>query len=100
MTKNKRYTYLDYSKNKYIGSFFCNGVILKNNGVVYRLNEQDNRIKELEKENEKLKIDIMGQSEEIEILSDENERLKQIREEQIETILKQKRKIRELEEMV
>ncbi len=41
------------------------------------LNEQEERIKQLEKENKQLQIDIMGQSEEIEILSDENTRLKQ-----------------------
>ena len=45
--------------------------------IVDLLNEQDTRIKELEKENKQLQIDIMGQSEEIEILSDENKRLKQ-----------------------
>ena len=55
MSENKRYTYLDYSKDKYIGSFFCNGVILKNNEVVDILKEQEERIKELEKENEQLK---------------------------------------------
>lgn len=49
---------------------------LRNDELIDLLNEQYNRIKELEKENEKLKIDIMGQSEEIEILSDENKRLK------------------------
>lgn len=37
----------------------------------------EKKIKELEKENKQLQIDIMGQSEEIEILSDENKRLKQ-----------------------
>ena len=45
--------------------------------VVRRLNEQEKRIQELEKENKQLQIEIMGQSEEIEILSDENTRLKQ-----------------------
>lgn len=50
---------------------------MRNDELVELLDEQYNRIKELEKENKKLKIDIMGQSEEIEILSDENKRLKQ-----------------------
>lgn len=50
---------------------------MRNDELVDLLNKQHNQIKELEKENEKLKIDIMGQSEEIEILSDENKRLKQ-----------------------
>ena len=42
-----------------------------------RLNEQDERIKELEKENKQLQIEVLGQSEEIEILSDENQQLKE-----------------------
>jgi len=39
--------------------------------------EQKERIKELEQENKQLQIEVLGQSEEIEILSDENKRLKQ-----------------------
>ena len=41
------------------------------------LNEQDERIRELEKENKQLQIEVLGQSEEIEILSDENQQLKE-----------------------
>lgn len=41
------------------------------------LKEKEERIKELEKENKSLQIEVLGQSEEIEILSDENKRLKQ-----------------------
>lgn len=47
MSENKIYTYLDYSKNKYIGSFFCNGVILKNNEVVDILKKQEEEIQRL-----------------------------------------------------
>lgn len=101
MTENKRY---NIKPSKIIEDGFCiqdderehsfPTVDDKSHLIMYEkaLNEQDERIKQLQ-------IDIMGQSEEIEILSDENERLKQIREEQTETILKQKRKIRELEGM-
>ena len=75
-SKDKHYTYLDYSKDKYIGSFFCNDVMLKTNEVVELLNENEQlkqsltnkmdsdaywekkaiqRIKKLENENELLK---------------------------------------------
>lgn len=47
MTK-KRFTYLDASRNKYIGSFFCNDVPLTNDEVVDLLNKQNQRIQELE----------------------------------------------------
>ena len=50
---------------------------LRNDEVVKLLNEQDERIRELEKENKQLQIEVLGQSEEIEILFDENKRLKQ-----------------------
>lgn len=40
MTK-KRFTYLDASKNHYIGSFFCNDVPLTNKEVVDLLNENE-----------------------------------------------------------
>ena len=49
MSENKRYTYLGYSKDKYIGSFFCNGVILKNNEVVDILKEQEETIQNQKK---------------------------------------------------
>ena len=45
--------------------------------LVDLLNEQEERIRELEKENKQLQIEVLGQSEEIEILFDENKRLKQ-----------------------
>ena len=67
----KQYTYLNYSKDGYIGSFYENDKPLTTKEVWDILNEQEELIK----------------------------RLKQIREEQTETILKQKRKIRELEGM-
>ena len=69
-----------YDTTKAITDGECMGVFIDRSeceNVCNLLNEQYIRIKELEKENEKLKIDIMGQSEEIEILSDENKRLKQ-----------------------
>lgn len=37
----KRFTYLDASKNHYIGSFFCNGAPLTNKEVVDLLNENE-----------------------------------------------------------
>ena len=53
-----------------------------NYGAVFDLlNSQSAIIADLEKENEQLQIEVLGQSEEIEILSDENKRLnKRIRE--------------------
>ena len=86
MTENKRY---NIKPSKIIENGFCiqdderehsfPTVDDKSHLIMYEktLNEQDNRIKQLEKENKQLQIDIMGQSEEIEILSDENKRLKQ-----------------------
>ena len=44
----KRFTYLDASKNHYIGSFFCNDVPLTNEDVVDLLNENE----QLENENQ------------------------------------------------
>lgn len=44
----KRFTYLDASRNKYIGSFFCNGIPLTNSEVVDLLNENEQLKKELE----------------------------------------------------
>ena len=44
----KRYTYLDASRNKYIGSFFCNGKPLTNDEVADLLNENEKRINRLE----------------------------------------------------
>lgn len=35
----KRFTYLNASKNKYIGSFFCNNIPLTNDEVINYLNE-------------------------------------------------------------
>ena len=71
MTENKRYTYLDYSRDGHIGSFYLNDKPITNKEVWDLLNEQEELIK----------------------------RLKTIREEQTETILKQKRKMQELEGM-
>ena len=79
MTENKRY---DIKPSKIIENGFCiqddekehsfPTVDDKSHLIMYEkaLNEQDERIKQLQ-------IEIMGQSEEIEILSDENKRLKQ-----------------------
>ena len=53
----KRFTYLDASRNKYIGSFFCKGLPLTNLEVVDLLNE-----------NEELKQSI---NEVVELLSEE-----------------------------
>lgn len=50
MTENKRFTYLDASRNKYIGSFFCNGIPLTNQEVADFLNENG----QLKKENYEL----------------------------------------------
>ena len=55
MTKNERYTYLDYSKDGYIGSFYENGKPLTNKEVWAILNEQKKEIEYLDtkiKENE------------------------------------------------
>ena len=68
-SKDKQYTYLNYSRDGYIGSFYENDKPLTNKEVYDLLNGQEELIK----------------------------RLKTIREEQTETILKQKRKIKELE---
>lgn len=43
----KRFTYLDTSRNKYIGSFFCNGIPLTNLEVVDLLNENEHLKKQL-----------------------------------------------------
>ena len=48
-SKDKHYTYLDYSKEGYIGSFYENGKSLTNKEVCDLLNEQDNRIKSKER---------------------------------------------------
>ena len=69
-SKDKHYTYLNYSKDGYIGSFYENDKPLTTKEVWEILNGQEELIK----------------------------RLKTIREEQTETILKQKRKMQELEE--
>lgn len=47
----KRFTYLDASRNKYIGSFFCNDVPLTNDEVVDLLNENE----QLKQKNERYK---------------------------------------------
>ena len=49
MTKNKRYTYLNYSKDGYIGSFYENDKPLTNKEVWDILNEQEEEIEYLEK---------------------------------------------------
>ena len=53
----KRFTYLDASKNHYIGSFFCNGVPLTNKEVVDLLNENELKTAydKLQEENKLLK---------------------------------------------
>ena len=56
MTENKRFTYLDASRNKYIGSFFCNGIPLTNPEVVDLLNEN----RQLKQENDELKKENQG----------------------------------------
>ena len=70
MIERNIYTYLDYSRDKYIGSFFCNDIMLKTNEVVDILKEQEElintlkslimddeaRIEELKKENKKYKF--------------------------------------------
>lgn len=45
----KRFTYLDASKTKYIGSFFCNSVPLTNEEVVDLLNENEQLKQEIKK---------------------------------------------------
>lgn len=47
------------------------------NKIVDLMNEKNELINALKQENKQLEIDILGQSEEIEVLSDENKRLKQ-----------------------
>lgn len=46
----KRFTYLDASRNKYIGSFFCNGIPLTNQEVVDLLNEMSTENRQLKKQ--------------------------------------------------
>jgi hypothetical protein len=66
MTENKRFTYLDYSRDGYIGSFYLNDKPLTNKEVWDLLNKQDieiqriystldNRIEKLQEDLEKLK---------------------------------------------
>lgn len=47
----KRFTYLNYSRDGYIGSFYLNDKPLTSKEVWDLLNEQDNRIRELERIN-------------------------------------------------
>ena len=44
----KRFTYLNASKNHYIGSFFCNGAPLTNKEVVDLLNENEQLKQDIE----------------------------------------------------
>lgn len=60
-----------------VSNIYYNDELMTCGEVVDLLNKQNNRIKELETENDQLQIEVLGQSEEIEIISDENERLKQ-----------------------
>ena len=46
-SKDKHYTYLDYSKDGYIGSFYENGKPLTNKAVGDLLNEQEKEIQRL-----------------------------------------------------
>lgn len=70
MTEKKRFTYSDVSGwNK-------DGFLNVMNGLDKKNNELKERIKELKKENKELQIEVLGQSEEIEIISDEKQQLK------------------------
>lgn len=71
MTENKRFTYSD------VWGWNIDGFLNTMNGLDRKNNELKERIKELEKENKQLQIEVLGQSEEIEILSNENQQLKQ-----------------------
>ena len=58
MTKNKRFTYLNYSRDGHIGSFYLNDKPITNKEVWDLLNEQDEQIKKLKQENKMLKNNI------------------------------------------
>ena len=75
----KRFTYLDASRNKYIGSFFCNDIPLTNPEVVDLLNENE----QLKSENQRVseqkhiyKQDWKHLCIDKELLDSENEKLK------------------------
>ena len=55
MTENKRFTYLNASKSKYIGSFFCNGIPLTNEEVVDELQGLSDENFELKRKKERYK---------------------------------------------
>ena len=50
MTENKRYTYLDYSRDGHIGSFYLNDKPITNKEVWDILNEQEETIKKQNQE--------------------------------------------------
>ena len=54
MTENKRFTYLDYSRDGHIGSFYLNDKPITNKEVCDLLNEQEEEIKSLKLENKLL----------------------------------------------
>ena len=56
MTENKRFTYLDYSRDGHIGSFYLNGKPITTKEVWELLNEQDKQLQpfiELAKKHDK-----------------------------------------------
>lgn len=55
MTENKRFTYLNASKSKDIGSFFCNGIPLTNEEVVDELQGLSDENFELKRKKERYK---------------------------------------------
>lgn len=81
-SKDKHYTYLNYSKDGYIGSFYLNDKPLTNKEVWDLLNSQEEIITEQKEyltrmgQGNHLKI-IMEQKERIKELEQENKRLKQ-----------------------
>ena len=74
---SKRFTYLDASRNKYIGSFFCNEIPLTNHEVVDLLNENEQlklEIQQIKKDTDRIAIKLHKDCDEVYY---ENQKLKQ-----------------------
>lgn len=76
MTKNKRYTYLNYSKDGYIGSFYENDKPLTTKEVWDILNEQEKEIKFMSDINEIHRSALLDLEYDIKKLKEENKQLK------------------------
>ena len=72
----KHYTYLDYSKDKYIGSFFCNDVMLRTDEVLELLKENEQLKKELFEVEKAYLIETTDENDEVVDLEKEIEELR------------------------